>query len=137
ELLLATIGLTERLPLIWDVHEDLSGSFGDKPWVPRVLGALLAAGATAVERWAERHLRVILAEEGYAGRFRDPHTVIPNLPPLPVSARGPTCNRVVYVGRVSRLRGALDLVAVARALSEHGIEVDVVGPVDQEVEPDL
>lgn len=137
ELLLAAIAATRPLPLVWDVHEDLSSSFGDKPWVPAPLGRLLAAVVRRLEWWGERYATLLLAEHGYAERFRGVHTVVPNLPPLPASPRGPVEERVVYLGRVSRLRGAHELAAVGARLAPRGIVVDVIGPVDDDVAPVL
>lgn len=133
ELLLATVGLTGRVPVVWDVHEDLAGSLDDKAWVPRPVRGMLRRGVRALEGWAERRVAVLLAEEGYRARFRGSHPVVPNLPPLPGPPRGPEDDRVVYVGRVSRLRGALELVAVSRPLHEAGILLEVIGPVDDDV----
>lgn len=133
ELLLAAVGRTPGLPLIWDVHEDLAGSFADKDWVPSPVARGLIGMVRRLERWAEDHVQLLLAEESYQDRFRRPHLVVPNLPPLPPTPRGPVDDRVVYLGRVSRLRGGLDLVEVGRRLRAAGIQLDVIGPVDGEI----
>lgn len=133
ELLVAVAGLERICPVIWDVHEDLAGSFEDKPWVPGWTARALRVGARVLETVAERRVPLILAEEGYRRRFRRPHPVVPNLPPLPPAPSGPEDDRVVYLGRVSRLRGAKDLVEAGRLLSRSGIVTEVIGPVDAEV----
>lgn len=137
ELLIAAAGLPRTLPMIWDVHEDLAGSFDDKPWVPRVLSGRLQAVVHGLEWWAEGRVTLSLAEEGYASRFRRHHPVVPNLPPLPPVPRGPEDARVVYVGRVSRLRGAAELASVGAELRASGLRLEVVGQVDEEVTDEL
>lgn len=137
ELLLAGAGLARRLPIIWDVHEDLAASFDDKTWVPRWLVPALRDVVRRLERWAEGTVTLMLAEEGYRARFRGEHPVVPNLPPLPPRPRGPEDDRVVYVGRVSRLRGALELAEVGEALAGAGLRLEVMGSIDGDVEDHL
>lgn len=131
ELLLA-VGRRRQVAVVWDVHEDTAAALADRPWIPRWLRALSARVVRAMERWAERHVHLMLAEEGYRQRFARPHPVVRNLPWLPSSPVVPGRDRVIYVGRVSRRRGALELAAVGRGLAPD-IVVDIVGPVDPDV----
>lgn len=135
ELLLAVAGRLRRLPpVVWDVHEDTAASLTDRPWVPGALRPAAAALARAAERWAERRLHLILAEEDYRRRFRREHPVVPNYPRLPPEPDPvPVEDRVVHVGRISRHRGAAELLEVARRLADDGITVELVGPADPEV----
>lgn len=138
ELLLAAALAQPRTPVVWDVHEDLAASLGDKPWLPAAVRPVARQVACLVERWAEARCSLILAEHGYRARFRRDHAVVPNYPPLPpVDPGAPRSRRVVYLGRVSRLRGAAELVEVGRRLRRHGIAVQVVGPVDDDVRAPL
>lgn len=124
-------------PVVLDVHEDLAASLVDRPWVPRPLRPLVAAFARLLERTAERRLHLLLAEEAYADRFRRAHPVVRNLPPLPPPPPPPGRERVVYVGRVSRLRGVGELLGLARQLADDGVRVEVVGRADEDVRGDL
>jgi glycosyltransferase involved in cell wall biosynthesis len=136
ELVLAVVGRTQRLPpIVLDVHEDLGASLGDRSWVPSVLRPLGARLARRLEVWAEAHLHLLLAERAYAARFRRPHHVVPNLPWLPDAPPPPgTYRRVIYVGRLSRGRGAEELVALGSLLARSGgPTLDVVGPADADV----
>jgi glycosyltransferase involved in cell wall biosynthesis len=136
ELALAVAGRLRRLPpVILDVHEDLVGSLPDRPWVPDRLRPLAVRGGAALERWAEQHLHLLLAEEGYRERFAGEHPVIPNLPWLPQDAPGAgTHRRVVYVGRISRGRGVAELLGVGASLtSSGGPALELVGTPDAEV----
>ncbi|MBB5929623.1 glycosyltransferase [Streptomyces echinatus] len=140
ELLLALPGTLRRLrrtgpvPVtVWDVHEDTAAALVMKCWVPRLLRAPLRTAVRAAERLAERRLRLLLAEYAYQDRFRRDHPVIPNLASPPVDPPSPPGDdRVVYLGQLSRARGALDLIAMARLLAP-GIRVEAIGTADPDV----
>lgn len=132
ELLLAALGTT-RVPVVWDVHEDTAAALGDKPWLPAVLRGPVAAGVHAVERVAERRVHLLLAEERYAPRFRDAHPVVPNETVVPETVEPSGADRVVYLGRLSRGRGAEELLAVSEALPP-GVVMELTGPADTDVE---
>jgi glycosyltransferase involved in cell wall biosynthesis len=142
--LVRAVGVDRLPPVVWDVHEDVAASLVDRAWVPRPLRRAAGALVRRWERWAERSLHLVLAEEGYRSRFASPHPVVRNLPWTP-SAPSPAVpsggdvgpRRVVHVGRLSRGRGADELVAVGDRLASHGIAVDLVGVPDAEVRPML
>ena len=144
ELLLA-VGLAGRRrlpPVVWDVHEDAAAALRTRAWVPVPLRPLVAALVARLERWAERRVHLVLAEEGYRARFRGDHPVVRNLPwavaavdaPMPsagpASSAGPA--RVVYIGRVSRGRGVDTMLEVAERLGP-AVRVEVAGDADADV----
>jgi glycosyltransferase involved in cell wall biosynthesis len=133
ELLLAVAGL-RRPPTVWDVHEDTAAALSLKPWLPRPLRPAVGAAVVLAERAAERRVHLLLAEPGYATRFRRPHPVVPNTTPVPAQVPPPGAERVVYVGHLSRARGALALVALAEQLRGQ-VAVEVVGAADGAVAP--
>jgi glycosyltransferase involved in cell wall biosynthesis len=132
ELLLVLPLVRHRPPAIWDVHEDTAAAvLGTKAWLPVPLRRPAALAVRAAERWAERRFRLLLAEDGYATRFRRSHPVVPNTTYVPERAARPDGkDRVVYVGHLSPDRGAGDMVELARLLQPHGITVELVGPAD-------
>ncbi|MEU7084967.1 glycosyltransferase [Streptomyces achromogenes] len=140
ELLLALPGTLRRLrragavPVtVWDVHEDTAAALAMKGWVPRPLRPPLRAAVRAAERLAERRLRLLLAEDAYQDRFRRRHPVVPNLAtPPPGPPPPPGDDRVVYLGQLSRARGALDLIDLARLLGP-AVRVEAIGTADPEV----
>ncbi|MEU3524572.1 glycosyltransferase [Streptomyces sp. NPDC038707] len=140
ELLLALPGTLRRLrragaaPVtVWDVHEDTAAALAMKGWVPRPLRPPLRAAVRAAERLAERRLRLLLAEDAYQDRFRRRHPVIPNLAaPPPGPPPPPGHDRVVYLGQLSRARGALELIDLARLLAP-AVRVEAIGTADPEV----
>jgi glycosyltransferase involved in cell wall biosynthesis len=132
ELLLAAAGLD--LPcVVWDVHEDTAAALTMKSWLPAALRPPVGAGVRAAEHWAERSFHLILAEDGYVSRFDDIHPVVPNSTWVPVDVQPPSVDRAVYIGAVTRARGALELIEVGRRLQGSGIGVHVVGHADAEV----
>jgi glycosyltransferase involved in cell wall biosynthesis len=135
ELLLAVPGMNaRRQPLVvWDVHEDTAAALTMKGWLPQRLRPLAAAGIRASERWAERRCTLLLAEESYLDRFRQPHPVVPNSVIVPTDPPPPAgTDRVVYLGRLTGPRGALEMIELGRRLGPD-ITVELIGPADSDV----
>ena len=134
ELLLATWRL-DLSPVIWDVHEDTAASMRMKPWLPSALAGPAAHAVRHLERRAEQHVHLLLAEERYRERFRRPHLVVPNTTRVPVTTRPPDDPRVVYVGHLSRARGVVELVETGALLHRRSggrLRVQLVGHADSE-----
>jgi len=122
-----------RPVLVWDVHEDTAAALSLKSWLPAALRPVVSGAVRVAERWAERHLRLLLAESSYAARFRRPHPVVPNTVPVPAAEPSPPGpDRLVYVGRITRQRGGLDMVALGRLLDGE-VRVELIGPVDRDI----
>jgi glycosyltransferase involved in cell wall biosynthesis len=134
ELLLVLPRRSEPTPIVWDVHEDTAASLVDRPWVPRPVRGLAGWLATRAEGWAESRCHLTLAEASYAARFRRDHPLVLNTPWLPTGEPpAPGAERIVYVGRVARSRGALALLELARRLRGSDLHLDVYGPADADV----
>lgn len=134
ELLLALPPAHRRPPTVWDVHEDTAAAVSLKPWLPRPLRPLAAAGVVLAERRAEREVHLVLAEEGYRARFRFPHPVVPNSTHVPASVPPPGEERVVYLGSISRARGGEDMVELASLLPPD-VTLELIGPADAATRP--
>jgi glycosyltransferase involved in cell wall biosynthesis len=135
ELLLAVPGLrrSHRPLVVWDVHEDTAAALTMKRYLPGPLTPLAAAAVRALERWAERNCALLLAEESYRSRFRKPHPVVPNSVLVPGQQPPvPGTDRVVYLGRLTGPRGALEMLEIARHLPP-GVRMDLIGPADPDV----
>jgi glycosyltransferase involved in cell wall biosynthesis len=129
ELLLVLPRRRAGLARVWDVHEDTGAALVAKPWLPGWLLRPARRLVTSLERSAERRVRLILAEESYASRFRRPHPVVRNLPVVPLTDPCPPGDdRVVYIGSITLERGAAEMAALGRALRSDGITVELVGP---------
>lgn len=144
DLLLAVrwVGVGRLPPVVWDVHEDTAVALGDRAWLPGILRGLAALLIRRLERWAERSLHLLLAEEGYRERFSRPHPVVRN---HPRAAERPDTTllgppdlppRVVYVGRLSAGRGLRTMIDLGRAL--HGrATLELAGDVDDDLRAEL
>ncbi|MFE0626626.1 glycosyltransferase [Streptomyces sp. NPDC058864] len=122
-----------RPAVVWDVHEDTAAALTMKAWVPRPLRPPLRLVVRAAELAAERHLHLLLAEDAYQRRFRRAHPVVPNLVTVPSEPPpAPGDDRVVYLGQLSRARGAEELVALARLLAPD-VRVELIGAADGDV----
>lgn len=96
-----------RVPVVFDVHEDVPAQIATKPWLPRPVRRPLARAAAWLLRRAERHLVVTLAEPNYARLFRRDHPVLPNYPDVAaLPAPAPDGGSIVYLGDVTEPRGA-------------------------------
>jgi glycosyltransferase involved in cell wall biosynthesis len=134
ELVLAVAGLRRLPPVVWDVHEDTAATVTLKPWLPRVLRPATARASKILERFAERRYHVILADSGYQHLFRQRHPVVPNTTYVPEMVPPPGDERVIYVGHLTRARGAEDMIELGRLL-DGTVRVELVGDADATMRP--
>jgi glycosyltransferase involved in cell wall biosynthesis len=130
ELLPWAAGVRKRVPVVWDVHEDTAAALSMKAWLPTPVRRPAAAAVRALERWAEKRVHLLLAEDGYRERFAGEHPVVPNSTPVPAAVPPPDKPVVVYVGHVTRARGVEELVEVGRLLHEGPVALEVIGHAD-------
>lgn len=136
DLLLAVAGRRPRgATVVWDVHEDTAGALRMREWLPRPLRRVAAAGVRLAERWADRNLAIMLAEESYRARFSQGRPVVPNSVRVPAARSTEVEPRLVYLGKVTAARGGHELVELARRLPD--VTVEVLGPAVGDMEPVL
>src|SRR4030095_2109801 len=116
ELLLSVWGLRDLPPVVWDVHEDTAAAVTLKPWLPRSARRLAALAVSLLERRAERKHHLLLAESSYLARFRRARPVVPNTTWVPGQVPPPGADRVVYLGHLTRARGAVAMGEGGRVL---------------------
>ncbi len=114
--------------VVLDVHEDLPRQILDKPWIPGRLRRPVALGARLAEWTAARGFAAIVAATpAIAEHFPAERTiVVQNFPLLgelwaadgPPYAERPA--EVVFVGGITEIRGALEMVAAMAALPAGG-----------------
>ncbi|MDI6880395.1 MAG: glycosyltransferase family 4 protein [Desulfitobacteriaceae bacterium] len=128
--------LFTRSKVIYDVHEDVPQQILTKHWIPTPLRHPLAMVFNIVEKLLARAMdAVVVATEGIAAKFRGFNpTVVHNYPdihilPNPSSApRDKKENVLVYVGGISRLRGALEMVRALEYLDHiDNLHLDLIG----------
>jgi len=122
-------------PVVYDVHEHAAAALTERTYLPAFVRRLAGAFVTRLERRAERRHSVILAEPGYQARFQRRHAVVEN---VPWAAHNPaaaaTAHQVVYLGRISRLRGANEMLQLGERLhASGGPTLTLIGPVDDDV----
>ena len=120
---------------VWDVHEDTAAALTMKAWLPTSLRSMTARAVQQLEQQAERKVHLLLAEEAYAERFRQPHPIVPNSTPVPASVSTSDQPRAVYVGHVTRARGGDELIAVAAELirTNSTLKLEIIGHADSEM----
>lgn len=113
-----------------DIHEDYSKAAAAREWIPAWLRPLASALAGAWE-WLGRKLATAVVVAAPELRRDGDHLVmnIPDPEGFP-HVGGEPSTLVVYVGDVTKARGALDMVAVLGALDED-YTLLVVGRVDE------
>lgn len=137
ELVLALAGLRGLPPVVWDVHEDTAATMTLKPWLPGPLRPLGVRLAKFIERYAEKHYHLILADSGYRELFRgDHHPVVPNTTYVPEDVPEPGTGRVVYVGHLTKARGTEEMIELGRLL-QGKVRVELVGDADGAMKPQL
>lgn len=136
ELVTAVRGF-DASPVVLDVHEDTGAALTDRPWLPEPLLPVARLMVQRAEHWAQANLHLLLAEAAYADRFERTHPVVPNVPLVPSSVPEPGTERVVHVGRISRGRGWTELCSVGALLRTHGVQLELYGPADSDVEEEV
>jgi len=136
ELLL--VGVLLKLPskgkVIYDVHEDVPQQILTKRWIPAPLRRPSAFAFNFWEKLAARACdAVIVATEGIAEKFQGLNPIVihnyPDLWMLPSSSPLPKEGKVlVYVGGISKLRGAVEMVQALGYLDHiDGLRLDLIG----------
>lgn len=128
-----------RTPLVWDVHENVPATVEIRTWIPTWLRTPLVGFLTWLLARAEKRHHLLLAEHGYRDLFAQDHPVVPNSTSVPAHVPGPDLDgpaRVVYLGSLTRDRGAGEIVELARELAsrpEANVRLEVVGTAHGEV----
>ncbi|WZH51429.1 MAG: glycosyltransferase [Nocardioides alkalitolerans] len=131
--LLLVAGAAGATPVVWDVHENVPATVQIRTWIPTWLRVPLAGFLTWLLGRAEKRHHLLLAEHGYRSLFHGDHPVVPNSTAVPDDVPGPDPDgpaRVVYLGSLTRDRGAGEIVALAEGLRARGrddVRVEVVG----------
>ena len=131
--------------VVFDAHENVVAQLRTKHWVPRWLRRPLGGLYSLMERLVLPCLdAVVLAEDSYAPVYAWHRNVcvIHNYP-LPgrrVSRERPSDRpRLVYVGGMTRPRGAMTMLQAAARLRDRGVEASwsLVGPASPNLEAEM
>jgi len=122
--------------VIYDVHEDVPQQMLNKHWIPDPLRRPIAAIFNVVEKLMARLLdAVVVATEGIGEKFAGLNPIIihnyPDLRMLPSPSQIPQDekeNVMVYIGGISRIRGAFEMVSAFEILNHsHNARLDLIG----------
>lgn len=127
-------------PVIFDVHENVMGSLGDRSWIPSWLRPAVSSMAAAVLRLLMSSFDVVLAERSYERVYSwlRASSVVCNFPALenfPRLAEDAKFARfsAVYIGGLRTERGLLDMLDAMRILQDQGRDADLylIGRLDE------
>lgn len=137
--------LFTRAKIIYDVHENVPKQILNKEWLPRWSRRLTALVYMLAERGTLPFVdKIVIAEDSYIKNYPGRENVIsirnyPSFPRFAITIAKTQLEResskiynVVYVGGVTKLRGALELVEALKILKESGyqtIALTLIGPV--------
>lgn len=126
--------------VIYDMHEDALHLLTRRRWISKPLARIVGMIIRGLEKLSLMIFdKFILAEKAYAGMFttKKCHTVL-NYPRInqtftPVRRRGDEPLRMVYMGVLSRARGAEDILSGIRDLRQSGMNItlDLYGTVTE------
>jgi len=141
----ALLKLTTKAKIIYDVHENVRKQILNKTWLPSWSRSFLSAAYVLVERICLPFIdEIIIAEDSYIENYqgRKNAVALRNYPILTYlepredvdkTNRGAGHSfKVIYVGGLTRLRGALELVEAMRIVKADGYEevrLDLIGPI--------
>ena len=131
----ALLKLLTRAEVIYDVHEDVPPQIMTKHWIAGPLRRPVAAGFNIAEKLLAQAMDgVVVATEGIAEKFAMFKPVVvhnyPDLGMLPnPSPDEERSGRVlVYIGGISKLRGAVEMVRALEYLAHiDGLRLDLIG----------
>lgn len=142
------VGLVLRLAgrrVVFDLHEDLPLQILAKAWIPRALRpAASRVAALLLRAVAGRLSGLVAATDVVAQRLpkrRGPivvhnYPVLDLMPPMAADATRGT-STLVYVGGISRDRGALEMLQALDRLDRNDVELVLVGTASADIRLDL
>lgn len=143
ELLL--IGLLLKLftkgKVIYDVHEDVAAQILDKYWLPAYSKKILSTFFLIFEKMVTRFIdAVITSEDEVAKKMKGVNpTIIHNYPDLCMVKTIPHIktdkkgNDILYIGGVSKIRGAFEMINVLDLLKpSYNVHLHLIGPLSPE-----
>nr|BAL55161.1 glycosyl transferase family 1 [uncultured Acetothermia bacterium]BAL60200.1 glycosyl transferase family 1 [Candidatus Acetothermum autotrophicum] len=135
-----------RNKVIYDVHEDVPQDILTKHWIPTFLRPSFAMIFNILEKLLARAMdAVVVVTEEIAKKFaRFNPIIVHNYPDLKMLPNSPPSPRkeaekiIIYIGDISKLRGAYEMVRALEHLAHiNGLRLDLIGrftPPELEIE---
>lgn len=139
------IARARGIPTVLDAHEDLRAQVAARPWATRAHGLSARAAAATLHRLAFFAAdRILAATPDIAATFPTARTTLvrnfPIIDDFAISRETALSSRpldLAYIGQISRIRGAVEMVRAA-GMSRHLRRLHLVGaPDDPELMDDL
>ncbi len=136
---LIPVGLVAKvlgIRVIYDVHEDVPRQILGRHSMGKLLRSVLAVGAQAAEWLASRAFDAIICATPHIGRRFPPHKtalvqnfpIVDELSATDVQSHADRPSRFVYVGVLTRMRGAAEMVeAIGSPELESKVELKIAG----------
>ncbi len=153
ELLLLTwmLKLNSQADIIYDVHENVKKDILGKAWIPSFLRRFISVLYVLTECLMLKFIDyIIIAEDSYIDNYKNRKnvTAILNYPIISLRSKNNTIKRIkvdsiinmVYVGAVSRTRGAVELIESVNLLVSSGhnnIFLKIIGPISLDFKNEL
>jgi glycosyltransferase involved in cell wall biosynthesis len=128
-LLWAPMWKAAGIRVVYDMHENLSGSVRTKSWIPGLLRSAMSRLVRVIERSLASRCAVVFAEESYVKEhpWVKRYAVVLNMPIadelLRVVGRPPVEFTVGYAGLISQSRGSLLTLEALARLRDDGVGV--------------
>ena len=122
--------------IVYDVHEDVPAQILTKHWIPAILRRPIAWLFGRWEKLVARFFNaIVVATEGIAERFSKHNSIVIHnypdlgmLPDVPNASSNTDKKVLIYVGGITRLRGAVEMVDALACLSHiGGLRLDLIG----------
>ncbi|MCA5014446.1 MULTISPECIES: glycosyltransferase family 4 protein [unclassified Enterococcus] len=136
--------------LIYDMHENFPKSLKSKKWLPKWLRPIMAKYAKVVERQLLKKVNgVIFAEKSYKSYYPDIIAEGKSIDiynyPLMKDKELPTVLfahsnvlKLVYIGRISEIRGIWEMLQAVKVLSEtRAVHLTLAGGIDEGLKKDI
>lgn len=112
--------------VIYDVHEDIPAQILTKNWIPAHLRRLIAIIFSLIEKIiVKKNDAIVATTEGIADNYKSIHPVVihnyPDLAMLPAPStniRDKNKNGIIYVGGISKIRGAVEMIKALEKTNE-------------------
>lgn len=139
---LLPVGMALRfrgLNVLYDVHENVADQIRFKEYLPRPARWMLSWGYRLCERIMISGMGTVHVLDSIAAGYGGPKTVLRNLPwagdvdKLRLDRKHTDLPTMVYVGAISRVRGAMTMIQLAYELRRrgHDFRMRLVGPVNE------
>ncbi|MBC1501873.1 glycosyltransferase family 4 protein [Listeria weihenstephanensis] len=125
--------------IIYDMHENFPEAIKTKDWIPKKIRPILSSFIQKKEKkYLQKLDGLIFAEESYGKNYKDIKVKkidIYNYPIFVNKQHKKIINKIpklIYIGRIAEVRGALQMLEVVRQLKEDGmpVELELIGSIE-------